>query len=189
MRSRFDRLAIFIKTRLNRSVTAVVGIDDDSAPLVAAIAGALSRRSILVVVTGSPERPCIVAARAHGARVVTVDFARTDSWASLRLFRKARRAVPARCERHPQPHQTRGSLRGRRDEQPHATAGRRAHRRPVAGGGLARRAVRPGTVGGRPAGDRWARDTVGIYEVTARKLVDEITDGASRRSSSVAPLS
>ncbi len=176
MRSRFDRLAIFIKTRLNRSVTAVVGIDDDSAPLVAAIAGALSRRSILVVVTGSPERPCIVAARAHGARVVTVDFARTDSWASLRLFRKldALYLLDANAtlnltrlevlsEVGATNSRTRLPVVVRIDDPWQAAAWRaeqfdRARSEAV------------------PAGDRWARDTVGIYEVTARKLVDEITD-------------
>ena len=57
MRSRFDRLAIFIKTRPQSVGHPRWSGIDDSAPLVAAIAGALSRRSILVVVTGSARAP------------------------------------------------------------------------------------------------------------------------------------
>ncbi|MFT3899694.1 MAG: hypothetical protein QM728_05540 [Gordonia sp. (in: high G+C Gram-positive bacteria)] len=172
LRSRFDRLRAFFA----RSVTAVVGIDDDSAPLIAAIAAARPRRSTLVVITGSPDRPCIGQARAQGARVVTVDFARTETWASLSLFRKldalylldANATLNlARLDVLSEVGDTHGRKRlpvvVRIDDPWQASAWRaeqfdRARSETVA------------------TSDRWALDTVGLYEVTARKLVDQIID-------------
>jgi hypothetical protein len=170
LRSQFDRLRI----RGARSVTAVIGIDDDSAPLVTAIAGALSRGSVLAIVTGSSERPCIAQARAQGARIVTVDFARTESWASLSLYGKldALYLLDANATLN----LTRldvlsevGATRDRkrlpvvvRIDDPWQAAAWRAEQFDRA---------RSEAV---PAGDRWLRDTVGRYEVTARKLIGQI---------------
>ncbi len=70
------------------SVTALVGIDDDSEPMVAAVARTLGHRSTMVVVTSLPDRHCVSAAREHGASIITVDFSRPESLTSLSFWRK-----------------------------------------------------------------------------------------------------
>ena len=162
--SRMDRLRVFFA----HSVTALVGIDDDSEPMVAAVARTLGQRSTMVVVTSLPDRHCVGAARQHGASIITVDFSRPESLASLPFWRKLDRLYllsmdPSNnlqrldliTERLSDVGQRRRlPLIVRIDDPWQATAWRAQH----FGGGQT----------------RWAADTVGKYEVTARRLLDRI---------------
>lgn len=163
-RSRMDRLRVYFA----RSVTALVGIDDDSESMVSAVARTLGHSSTLVVVTSLPDRQCVSAARQHGARIVTTDFGRPEALASLPFWRKLDRLyllsmdpssnvqrleiITSRLT-EVSPRQ-RIPLIVRIDDPWQAIAWRAQH------------------FGG--AETRWAADTVGKYEVTARRLLDQI---------------
>jgi RyR domain len=75
-----------LRANLADSVTAIVGIDDDSQPIISAVARTLDRRSTLVVITSAGDER-VQRARRQGARVVLVDFNRPSSLVSLRLWR------------------------------------------------------------------------------------------------------
>ncbi|MCV7300546.1 hypothetical protein H7J93_12995 [Mycobacterium barrassiae] len=163
--SHLDRLRI----SLAPSVTAVVDIDDDAASMVGAIAATLGRRSALVVIAASPDRQCVRDARSVGARVVAADFAK-PAWTALPLWRKLDRLyllspdaaanlqrLALITERLPKDAgRQRLPLIVRIDDPWQAAAWRAQH------------------FGG--AETRWAADTVGKYEVTARRLLDDILD-------------
>lgn len=162
--SRMDRLRI----SLARSVTAVVDIDDDAASVVDAVRTTLDRRTTLAVITNSPERECVRDARNMGARIVTVDFTKPETLTALPLWHKLnklyllspdpsanirrlaliteRLATVSRRQRLP--------LTVRIDDPWQAAAWRAQH------------------FGGVET--RWAADTVGKYEVTARRLLDDV---------------
>ncbi|RDH79453.1 hypothetical protein DVS77_04270 [Mycolicibacterium moriokaense] len=162
--SRLDRLRVFFA----HSVTVLVGIDDDSQPMVGAVAATMGPRDTLVVVTSLPDRQCVSAARQRGACIITVDFSRPDSLTSLPFWRKLDRlyllsmdpsnnlqrlqSITDRLAEVGQ-HQ-RIPLIVRIDDPWQATAWRAQH----FGGGQT----------------RWAADTVGKYEVTARRLLGRI---------------
>jgi hypothetical protein len=86
-RSQVDRL----RASRAASVTAIVGIDDDTRSMVGAIAQTLDRRSTLVVITGGPDEPGEQEARIHGGRVVFVDFNAPETFGSLSLWRNLER--------------------------------------------------------------------------------------------------
>ncbi|BDB45107.1 MULTISPECIES: hypothetical protein [Mycobacterium] len=81
-RSQVDRL----RANLADSVTAVVGVDDDTESMVSGIARTLDRRSTLVVITGASDDR-VNRVRRLGARVVLVDFNTPSTLVSLRLWR------------------------------------------------------------------------------------------------------
>jgi hypothetical protein len=81
-RSQVDRL----RANLADSVTAIVGIDDDTQPMISGVARTLDRRSTLVVITSAGDDH-VRRARRQGARVVMVDFNTRSSLVSLRLWR------------------------------------------------------------------------------------------------------
>ncbi|KUI03872.1 hypothetical protein AU190_04320 [Mycolicibacterium acapulense] len=163
-RSRMDRLRVYFA----RSVTALVGVDEDSEPMVSAIARTLGHSSTLVVVTSVPDTQYVSAARQHGARIVTTDFARAEALASLPFWHKLDRLyllsidpssnvqrlgiITKRLSEVVQ--RQRIPLIVRIDDPWQAIAWRAQH------------------FGG--AETRWAADTVGKYEVTARRLLDQI---------------
>ena len=74
-RAQSDRL----RAGFARRVTAVVGVDDDAQSMVSAVADYIGRRSTLVLLTASPDRPCVHECRAKGARVIEVDFSRPET--------------------------------------------------------------------------------------------------------------
>ncbi|MCX2933720.1 hypothetical protein ORI20_25950 [Mycobacterium sp. CVI_P3] len=165
--SRLDRL----RARLAGSVTAVVDLDDDGSSMLAAIARNLDRRSTLVVVTSDPDRPCVRAARVKGACVLAVDFGRPATLASLPIWDKLDRlylmspdpstnlarlqTITERVTRLDD--RQRLPLIVRIDDPWQADAWRAQH------------------FGGSDT--IWAADTVGKYEVTARRLLDMILAG------------
>jgi hypothetical protein len=162
-RSQTDRFHV----RRAGSVTAVVGIDDDTPSMISAIAKTVGPRGTLVVITGIPERACVYEARNHGARIVTVDFSRPESLAALSLWRKLDRlyllsADPsANLQRlgvitKQLPEDGRLPLIVRIDDPWQAEVWRAQQ------------------FGGS---DRhWAADAVGKYEATALRLLDAITN-------------
>lgn len=167
--SRLDRL----RTYLAASVTVVVDPDEDGQSMLAAIARTLDRRSVLVVITSDPDRPCIREARAKNARIVTVDFSRAETLTSLpiwnhldRLYLLSPDASANLSRLHLISERTAKSdtrqrlpLIVRIDDPWQAAAWRAQH------------------FGGTRT--RWAADAVGKYEVTARRLLDQIIADSS----------
>ena len=163
-RSQLDRL----RASLASSVTAVVGIDDETRSMVSAIAGTLNPSSTLVVVAGGPDEPGVQEARLQGARVVMVDFNAPETLKSLSLWRNLERlylmsADPATNQQWLDTitralatvdHKQRLPLTVRIDDPWQAEAWR---------------AQQFGE-----SDTRWAADAVGKYEVTARWLLENV---------------
>lgn len=169
--SRVDRLRVHFA----RSVTAIVDMDDDAQSMVSAVARSMDRRSTLAVITANPDRPCVLEARAQGARVLTVDFTRPETMKSLSLWRKLDRLYLL----SPDPS---SNLLRLRTITAHLEAVGKRQRIPL----IVRiddpwqaEAWRAEHFGGSET--RWAADAVGKYEVTARQLLDRITETGSVR--------
>jgi hypothetical protein len=81
-RSQVDRF----RANLADSVTAIVGVDDDTLSIISGVARTLDRRSTLVVITSASDDR-VNRARRQGARVVLVDFNAPSTLVSLRLWR------------------------------------------------------------------------------------------------------
>ena len=71
-----------------RSVTAVVGVDDDAQSMVTAIAKTPGKDSTLVLMTTYPDNPVIQECRTLGARILPVDFNRPETVGMRRLWRR-----------------------------------------------------------------------------------------------------
>ena len=167
LRSQADR----IRVRMDKSVSAVVGVDDDARSMVNAVRNTLETNSRLVVVTASPDLPAVQEARQQGARVVVVDFDRPETLESLTLWRKLDRLYLL----SPDPVANLSHL-GMINRCRTADGGRR--RVPL----IVRiddpwqaEAWRAQQFGGSDS--RWAADAVGKYEVTARRLLEEVITG------------
>ena len=168
-RSQVDRL----RASLAHSVTAVVGIDDETRSMVSAIARTMNRRSTLVVITAGPDEPGVHEARIHGGRVVSVDFNAPDALKSLSLWRNLQRLYLMSADPMTNQlwldaitgalsavgHKQRLPLTVRVDNPWQAEAWRAQQ------------------LGGSDT--RWAADAVGKYEVTARWLLENIISTAT----------
>ena len=164
-RTQVDRL----RANLASSVTAVIGIDDETRSMVSAIAKTtVNRRSTLVVITSGPDEPGVQEARLQGGRVVSVDLTTPEKLTSLSLWRNLDRlylmsADPLTNQSWMDTitralsalgHRPRLPLTVRIDDPWQAEAWRAEQ------------------LGGSDT--RWAVDAVGKYEVTARWLLDSI---------------
>ncbi len=168
-RSQTDRIHI----RLARSVTAVVGIDEETSSMIGAIAKSLGRRDTLVVLTDVPDRGYVDEARNLGARIATVDFTRPATLRALSLWRKLDRLYLLSSD--PSANLQRLGVITQRL----SVVGRK-YRLPL----IVRiddpwqaevwRAQQFGGSGGFDR--RWVADAVGKYEVTARRLLDAVID-------------
>lgn len=162
-RSQVDRL----RANLADSVTAIVGVDDDTESMVSGVARTLDRRSTLVVITSAGDDR-LQRLRRLGARVVLVDFNTPSTLVSLRLWRNLSRLYLMAAD--PAVNMLRLDLIGRRLAE---VADKR--RLPL----IVRiddpwlaEAWRAQQFGGSDT--RWAADVVGKYEVTASRLLDGI---------------
>jgi hypothetical protein len=162
-RAQVDR----VRANLADSVTAIVGVDNDTQSIISGVARTLDRRSTLVVITGASDDR-VQLARRQGARVVLVDFNTPSTLVSLRLWRHLSRLYLMA----PDPavnllwldlisrrlsevaHKQRLPLIVRMDDPWLAEAWRAQQ------------------FGGSDT--RWAADVVGKYEVTAGRLLDGI---------------
>ena len=167
LQSQADRMRV----RLDKSVTAVVGINDDARSMVSAVRKTLETNSRLVVITASPDRPCVQESRRKGARVVVVDFDRLETLESLSLWPKLDRLYLLSPDASANLMRL-GVISGR------MSALSSKHRLPL----IVRiddpwqaQAWRAQQFGGSDT--RWAADAVGKYEVTARRLLDRIING------------
>lgn len=164
-RSQVDRLRATLAT----SVTAVIGIDDETRSMVSGIAGTLGRLSTLVIISSGPDEPGVQEARIHGGGVVLVDFNAPETLASLSLWRNLERLylmsrdpptnqfwldTITRALSVVAPQRQRLPLTVRIDDPWQAEAWRAEQ------------------LGGSDT--RWAADAIGKYEVTARWLLNNI---------------
>ena len=171
-RAQSDRIRVRFFTR---SVTAVVGVDDDSVSMVAAVARTLVRRSRLVLITASADRSCVHEVRNFGAAVLQLDDSRPETLESLRLWRKLDRLYMLSPD--PASNLLRLGIISRRLSE----IGRK-RRLPL----IVRiddpwqaEAWRAKQFGGSDS--QWAADAVGKYEVTARRLLDRVVGQEVRR--------
>ncbi|ORB84169.1 hypothetical protein B1987_10610 [Mycobacterium kansasii] len=162
-RSQVDRL----RANLADSVTAIVGVDDDTESMISAAARTLDRRSTLVVITNAGDDR-VQRVRRLGARVVLVDLNAPSTLVSLRLWRHLGRLYLMSPD--PATNLMWLDLIGRRlaeigDKQRLPLIVR------IDDPWLAE-AWRAQQFGGSDT--RWAADVVGRYEVTAGRLLDGI---------------
>lgn len=164
-RSQADRL----QANHASAVTVVIGADDDSKAMIGGIAQTLDRRDTLVVILDAADERGAVGARAHGARVVSVDLNTPSCLESLPLWRRLERLyllsgdpsnnrlwleAISRTLNSAVGHKRRLPLVIRVDDPWQAEAWRAQQ------------------FGGADA--RWAVDIIGKYEITARWLLDSI---------------
>jgi len=164
-RSQVDRL------QANRasSVTAVIGVDDDSRAMIGGIARTLNRRDTLVVIVDAADESGTQGARAHRARVVSVDLNTPSSMEALPLWRRLERLYLLSAD----PSNNRLWL----DTITAALirAGEPKRRLPLVvrvDDPWQAEAWRAQQFGGADA--RWAVGTIGRYETTARWLLDNV---------------
>jgi hypothetical protein len=162
-RSQADRL----RANLADSVTAIVGIDDDTQSMVSGVARTLDRRSTLVVITSAGDDR-VQRARRQGARVVLVDFNTPSTLVSLRLWRHLGRLYLMAAD--PATNLLWLDLISRRLSEV-ANKQRLPLIVRIDDPWLAE-AWRAQQFGGSDT--RWAADVVGKYEVTASRLLDSI---------------
>ncbi|MGE0782349.1 RyR domain-containing protein [Mycolicibacterium sp.] len=166
LQSRLDRLRVALS---RKPVTVVVDIDDDAQSMVCAILASSKSAGPLVLLTDQPDRPCVHEARVHGARVNTVDFNHPPTLTALSFWRRLERlyllspdawANEVRLEmigaHTPVPKDQRLQLVVRIDDPWQAEAWR-------------------ARLFGRTDA-QWAADAVGLYEVTAHRLLEDIVN-------------
>lgn len=86
-RSQLDRIAI----RRARDLTVVVGLDDDTLPLVTAVARRMAPSQTLVVITSDAKRSCVSEVRQLGARIRELPLTDTQGLTDLRLWKHLKR--------------------------------------------------------------------------------------------------
>ncbi|KUI26049.1 hypothetical protein AU195_13775 [Mycobacterium sp. IS-1496] len=86
-RSQVDRIAI----RRARALTVVVGLDEDTLPLVAAIARRMGANETLAIITSDSNRSCVSEARSLGARIREMPLTDSAALAHLRLWKRLTR--------------------------------------------------------------------------------------------------
>lgn len=174
-RAQFDRLRAACAT----SVTVVVDPDNDSASMIGPIARTLRSNSTLVLMTDNPDPGWAAEARGQGARIVQADFDRPETIAIHRFWRRMNRLYLLSAD--PSTNLLRLSVISRRLA-PIFTRRRVPLIVRIDNPWLAEawRAQQFGQHASR-SDHLWATDTVSKYEVTARRLIDQILDNKAVR--------
>jgi hypothetical protein len=167
--TQIDRARIYYA----RSVTAIVDIDNDSRSMVTAIAQTLQKKSNVALIVGENQVNEVRDLRTQGARIIAVDLDRLDRLDLSSLWKKTRQLYLLSAN----PTTNRRRL-GAIDRRLRSVTKLSARRLPL----IVRiddpwqaeswRAQRLG--GSDPL---WAADAVGIYEVTAARLLERIISG------------
>jgi hypothetical protein len=169
-RAQSDRL----RAALARSVTVVVDLDEDSASMISPIARTLGPKSTLVLMTDSPDQRWVAEARRQGARIVQVDFDRPENIVAHRLWRQMNRLYLLSAD--PSTNLLRLSVIGQKLA-PMFTRRRVPLIVRIDDPWLAE-AWRSQQFGQHATGSDhlWAADTASKYEVTARRMIDQVRD-------------
>ena len=162
-----------IRVWLSRSATAVVGVDEAGVSMVTAIARESTRHGALVLLTSAPDGPVAQLCRSKGARVLQVDFDHPETMGSKRFWRKVQRLYLL----SPDPSTNLRRLSTIGEVLGDTATGRRAPLIVRIDDPWLAIAWRAEQFGGSDT--RWAGDAVGKYEVTARRLLDQITSVAT----------
>jgi hypothetical protein len=174
-RAQSDRL----RAAWARSVTVVVDLDDDSASMIRPIARTLRPKSTLVLMTDNPDQGWVAGARRQGARIVQVDFDRPEKIVAHRFWHRLNRLYLLSAD--PSTNLLRLSVISRRLA-PMFTRRRVPLIVRIDDPWLAE-AWRAQQFGQHATGSDhlWAADTASKYEVTARRLIDQILDNEAVR--------
>ncbi|WP_141216470.1 hypothetical protein [Rhodococcus sp. 14-2483-1-1] len=86
-RSQLDRIAIWRA----KSLTVVVGIDDETVSMVSAIARRKASKETLVIITANPDQLAVTSARDLGARIRVAAINSPSALTSLHMWRRLRR--------------------------------------------------------------------------------------------------
>jgi hypothetical protein len=165
LQSRLDRVRI----RFDNSITAVIGADEQADSMVNAVAGTLERNSRLVIITTFADAQRRSELRHAGHRIVVMDLDKPDALQSLPIWRKVTRLYLL----SPDPAT---NLRRLQSVNRCLPAGRN-RRLPLTvriDDPWQAEAWRAQQLGGSDR--RWVADTVGKYEVTAHRLLDNLVD-------------
>ena len=158
-----------IRAWLSRKVTAVVGVDEAGVSMVTAIARESTQHGAVVLLTTAPDGAVAQECRGKGARVVQVDFDHPETMGTKRFWRKVERLYLL----SPDPSTNLGRLRVIGELLGGAAVGRRIPVIVRIDDPWLAIAWRAEQFGGSDTS--WAGDAVGTYEVTARRLLDQIT--------------
>ncbi len=174
-RAHFDRL----RAAWARSVTVVVDLDDDSASMIGPIARTLRPNSTLVVMTDNPDQGWVTEARRQGARIVQTDFDKSETIVARRVWRRMNRLYLLSAD--PSTNLLRLSVISQRLA-PIAKMRRIPLIVRIDDPWLAE-TWRAQQFGHHASGSEhlWAADTASRYEVTARRLIDDVLDKEVRR--------
>ncbi|WP_156431426.1 hypothetical protein [Mycobacterium sp. GA-1199] len=158
-----------------RSVTAVVDVDDEAQSMVNAIARSIHRSAALVLLTTTPDSRAMQECRTLGARILRADFNRPETVGMQRLWRHLDRLYLLASD----PSLNLSRLRVINQRMAEAGHKRRTPLIVRIDDPWLAKAWRAEQFGGSDT--RWAADAVGIYEVTARRLLDHIVEVKSIR--------
>ena len=165
LQSRLDRFRI----RFDNSITAVIGADEQADSMVNAVSNTLERNSRLVIITTFADAQRRSELRHAGHRIVVMDLDKPDALQSLPIWRKVTRLYLL----SPDPATNLRRLQSVNDCLPVG----RNRRLPLTvriDDPWQAEAWRAQQLGGSDR--RWVADTVGKYEVTAHRLLDNLID-------------
>lgn len=174
-RAQYDRL----RAAWARSVTVVVDLDDDSASMISGIARTLRPGSTLVLMTDNLRNACAAEARGKGAHLVQVDFDRLGTVVAHKFWRRLNRLYLLSAD--PSTNLLRLSVISRQLA-PVATKRRIPLIVRIDDPWLAE-AWRTQRFGhhSEVSDHLWIADTVSKYEMTARRLIDQILQNKAVR--------
>jgi hypothetical protein len=172
LQTQWDRTRV----RIAKSVMAVVDLDEDARPMVAAIARTLQSGTQMAVLVSPADLARYADLRAHGARVLEADFTDAGSWSSSRWWHRIEGLYLLSPD---------ASANLRRLATLNADLSTTAHRRRlplvvrIDDPWLAQswRARRLGQ-----ADTRWLADAVSKYELAAGRLLDRLLAGGAIRT-------